>query len=197
MEILPVPARKSLRLQKLVASAVAVSVLFCLGVAYASVPSRTPLHRLALPVTTARAVASCPATCARARPINFMYTKSRNLGLRGGAMTEIAKGVSFDTVAREWRMKWSGDADKASLIAAQEALNEIIAEVKAVPGVKSVQRVVCGGCLDFKVVTSLEADKFGDWEGAKFEPEEKFLEKVKSIPGITFVETQTYTLMPM
>ena len=41
--------------------------------------------------------------------------------------------------------------DKASLEAAQELLKSVIADVKAVAGVKSVQRVVCGGCLDFKV----------------------------------------------
>ena len=44
-----------------------------------------------------------------------------------------------------------GSADKASLDAAQDLLKTTLAEVKAVPGVKSVQRVVCGGCLDFKV----------------------------------------------
>ena len=60
-----------------------------------------------------------------------------------------------------------------------------------------MQRVVCGGCLDFKVVTSLDAESFGVWEGAKFAPEENFLATIKAIPGITTVETQTYTLMPM
>lgn len=35
----------------------------------------------------------------------------------------------------------------------------------------SVQRVVCGGCLDFKVVTKLSAAAFGEWEKAKFAPE--------------------------
>lgn len=57
--------------------------------------------------------------------------------------------------------------------------------------------MVCGGCLDFKVVTSLDADSFGKWEEAGFAPEEKFLAKLKDIEGINSVETQTYTLMPM
>ena len=48
-------------------------------------------------------------------------------------------------------MKWSADDDKASLAAAQGVLNDMTATIKAIPGVKSVQRVVCGGCLDFKV----------------------------------------------
>ena len=58
------------------------------------------------------------------------------------------------------------------------------------------QRVVCGGCLDFKVVTALDAESFGEWEGAGFAPEAAFLEAAKAIPGVTTVETQTYTLMP-
>ena len=47
--------------------------------------------------------------------------------------------------------------------------------------------MVCGGCLDFKVVTSLDVESFGAWEEGKFAPEEKFLEKIKAIPGITEV----------
>eukprot|EP00438_Fugacium_kawagutii_P035717 Skav234676 [mRNA] locus=scaffold1131:513158:513496:- [translate_table: standard] len=109
-------------------------------------------------------------------------------------MPEITKAVSFDNIAREWRCKWSADKDKASLDAAQELLKSVSAELKAVPGVKNVQRVVCGGCLDFKVVVKLAADKFGDWEKTGFAPEASFLEKLKAIEGISTVETQTYTL---
>jgi hypothetical protein len=60
-----------------------------------------------------------------------------------------------------------------------------------------LQRVVCGGCLDFKVVVSLTADAFGEWEKTKFEPEEAFIAKLKGIKGVSQVETQTYTIMPM
>merc|ERR1711966_206069 len=124
----------------------------------------------------------------------------RSLTLRGGAATkmiDITPNVSFDTIAREWRCKWSADSDKASLVAAQDALKEVLSEVKGVKGVKDVQRVVCGGCLDFKVITSLDADSFGKWEEAGFAPEEKFLAKLKEIDGVSVVETQTFTLMPM
>eukprot|EP00951_Prasinocladus_malaysianus_P047444 scaffold650489_cov41-Prasinocladus_malaysianus.AAC.1 len=65
-------------------------------------------------------------------------------------MPEITSNVSFDTVAREWRAKWSTDDEKASLSAAQDLLSSVIADLKALPGVKDVQRIVCGGCLDFK-----------------------------------------------
>lgn len=66
-------------------------------------------------------------------------------------MPTIAEGVDFDTIAREWRCKWSHDNDDQSLVDAQKAISSLLAQVKAVDGVKSVQRVVCGGCLDFKV----------------------------------------------
>jgi len=105
--------------------------------------------------------------------------------------------TEFDTVAREWRMKWSPDDDKASLAAAQKVLEKQLATVKAVKGVKSVQRVVCGGCMDFKVIVSLDGDSFGEWEAAGFAPEADFLKEVEAIKGIQQVETQTFTLMPM
>jgi hypothetical protein len=66
-------------------------------------------------------------------------------------MATITDGVEFDTIAREWRCKWSGDNDKKSLAEAQKALSEVLSDVKAVDGFKKVDRVVCGGCLDFKV----------------------------------------------
>ena len=52
---------------------------------------------------------------------------------------------------REWRMKWSADEDKKALVEAQKALEAVLPAIKALPGFKSVQRVVCGGCSDFKV----------------------------------------------
>lgn len=57
-------------------------------------------------------------------------------------MPAITTGVEFDTVAREWRMKWS---DMDCLAAVQRVLDEFKGRVKAVDGVKSVQvRVRCG-----------------------------------------------------
>lgn len=118
----------------------------------------------------------------------------RSLATRAITITE---GVEFDTIAREWRLKWSADNDKKSLAAVQAILKEVEPQLKGINGLKSVQRVVCGGCLDFKVVTALSADAYGAWEAAKFAPEETFLSKVKAIPGVSTVETQTYTLMPV
>jgi hypothetical protein len=72
-------------------------------------------------------------------------------------MGSFVEGVDFDTIAREWRCKWSEGNDKKSLAEAQKALNEILASLKAIDGVKKVDRVVCGGNLDFKV--SIRATK--------------------------------------
>ena len=110
-------------------------------------------------------------------------------------MIKIVDGVEFNTIAREWRCKWSADEDKASLAAVQKVLDEYKAQVKGVSGVKNVQRVVCGACLDFKVITSLDAGQFGNWENAEFAPEKDFLKKLGEIKGVSSVETQTVTLM--
>lgn len=112
-------------------------------------------------------------------------------------MEKITEGVEFDTVAREWRCKWSPDDDKKSLQEAQKVLDEHLKEIKAVDGVKGVQRVVCGECMDFKVIVSLPAPKFGEWEKETFAPEVAFLAKLTAISGVSLVEAQTYTLMPL
>jgi hypothetical protein len=112
-------------------------------------------------------------------------------------MPVITEGVEFDTIAREWRCKWSADNDKKSLQEAQKLLSEYLSVIKVVDGVKSVQRVVCGGCLDFKVMIALEQPKFGSWSDQEFAPEKEFLAKLEAIEGISTVETQTYTLAPM
>jgi formate-dependent phosphoribosylglycinamide formyltransferase (GAR transformylase) len=107
---------------------------------------------------------------------------------------QICEGVEFDKIAREWRCKWSPDNDKAALVEAQKALESVLSDVKKVDGVLGVERVVCGGCLDFKVVTTLPAEKFGAWEEKGFAPEAAFVAKLEGIDGITVVETQTYTV---
>lgn len=109
-------------------------------------------------------------------------------------MPEITKTVKFENIAREWRCKWAEDSDKASLNAVQAALDDVLAELSSVEGVASIQRVVCGGCHDFKVVTKLTAAAFGAWEKSAFAPEASFLAKIKGVAGVSDVETQTYTL---
>eukprot|EP00429_Kryptoperidinium_foliaceum_P075522 CAMPEP_0176225604 /NCGR_PEP_ID=MMETSP0121_2-20121125/21842_1 /TAXON_ID=160619 /ORGANISM="Kryptoperidinium foliaceum, Strain CCMP 1326" /LENGTH=121 /DNA_ID=CAMNT_0017564867 /DNA_START=53 /DNA_END=418 /DNA_ORIENTATION=+ len=103
--------------------------------------------------------------------------------------------VSFDTVAREWRCKWSPEGGKASLTKIQALLEKYSEQLKSIPQVKKVQRVVCGGCLDFKISIAMPAAAFPDWEARKFEPEEEFLAALQEIDGVSMIETQTYTLM--
>ena len=136
-------------------------------------------------------------------------------------MIKITDGVEFNTIAREWRMKWSvclvfcpylvsspflisfvflvrsADNDKKSLAAVQQTLDVFLPQIKKVDGVKSIQRIVCGGCLDYKVIVALPAEKWGAWEQAKFAPEEEFLAALKAINGVSTLETQTYTIMPV
>jgi hypothetical protein len=83
-------------------------------------------------------------------------------------MITITNGVEFDTIAREWRLKWNTDNDKASLAEVQKVLNKYTDAIKKVDGVKGVQRIVCGGCQDYKVITSLPADKWGAWVRPSF-----------------------------
>jgi hypothetical protein len=103
----------------------------------------------------------------------------------------ITDGVEFDTIAREWRCQWEEDdvGGKASLVSAQVALESVLDDLKAVDGVKSVERVVCGGCFDFKVITSLDADKFDAWEENELDPEVYFLEMLGDIDGISSSES--------
>mmetsp|Transcript_17540 Transcript_17540/g.24539 ORF Transcript_17540/g.24539 Transcript_17540/m.24539 type:complete len:112 (-) Transcript_17540:353-688(-) len=109
-------------------------------------------------------------------------------------MPEITKNVAFDTIAREWRLKWDS---KETLSKVQDVLDSVKSELKGTKGLKGVQRVVCGGCHDYKVSVSVSAADFGAFEEGGFGPEKKFLEAVKKIEGVSAVETQTYTLMPV
>ena len=129
-------------------------------------------------------------------PVKINYNIFRRLSLKSN-MIEITPGVQFDTIAREWRLKWSADNDKKSLQSVQQTLTIFERELSKIPGLKSVQRIVCGGCLDYKVIVSLSASEFANWEGKKFQPEEQFINSVKAIPGVSTVETQTYTIMPV
>merc|ERR1712232_1483740 len=108
-------------------------------------------------------------------------------------------GVSFDTIAREWRCKYSfgasgGPGDSASLKAAQLLLEEYLPKIKAVKDVKEVKRVVCGGCQDFKVVIAFPDGSFDETVGGL---EASFCEALGKIDGISAIEQQNYTFMAM
>ena len=49
-------------------------------------------------------------------------------------MPSITPNVEFDTIAREWRMKWSEDNGKESLAAVQKILIAHVDALKALKG---------------------------------------------------------------
>mmetsp|Transcript_40329 Transcript_40329/g.109007 ORF Transcript_40329/g.109007 Transcript_40329/m.109007 type:complete len:162 (-) Transcript_40329:92-577(-) len=128
--------------------------------------------------------------------------------------TEIAPGVEFNCIAREWRCKFSEDNDMASLKACVNLVDELKIEIlgnvnewigrqasthtvmngKIDTSKQSVQRIICPECHDFKIIVKLPMERFKEWENSNFEPEPKFLEGLKAIEGVSQVETQTYTL---
>jgi hypothetical protein len=137
-----------------------------------------------LSALVASASAFAPATPAFARP-----QVALNVDLANGAM-------SFDRVCREWRCKYTGDkSDSESLEAISKVLDEYLPQIKAVSDDITVNRLVCGACLDFKLMMTVPLEDFGPWEEKGFPPEEEFLEKIKAIDGVSQVETQTITNM--
>lgn len=136
------------------------------------------LRACTLLVLAASASAFAPAAPLASRHVAGLTASSarRGLTLRGGAsvkMIDITPNVSFDTIAREWRCKWSADADKASLVKAQDALTEVLSEVRTSPlfvtfalsARKPDQRAFCGRVMTppQAVVTfgSLDHDALG------------------------------------
>lgn len=69
----------------------------------------------------------------------------------------LANGaMSFDRVCREWRCKYEGDkATSESLEAIAKLVEEYLPEVKKASKDVKVNRLVCGGCLDFKLMTTV------------------------------------------
>jgi len=130
---------------------------------------------------------------------SLKYSKSLLCSLSGSEsvnpMKEIVDGVKFNVIAREWRLKWSSENDKKSLVEVNQLMNKFTPKLKTIDGFKSLQRIVCGQCNDFKLITAVNSNTFGKWAQTEFEPESEFLSSVKSIPGVSSVETQTYTLM--
>jgi hypothetical protein len=114
-----------------------------------------------------------------------------------GMAVDLANGaMSFDRVCREWRCKYTGDkATSESLEAIAKVVDEFLPEIKNASKDVTVNRLVCGACLDFKLMTTVPLEDFGPWEEKGFAPEAEFLEKLKAIDGVSQVETQTITNM--
>merc|ERR1719331_2708469 len=131
-----------------------------------------------LTVVAARTQAFAPASSTA-----FSRNMSTNaVPLANGAM-------SFDRVCREWRCKYTGDkATSTSLEEISKLVEEYLPQLKSVSKDATVNRLVCGACLDFKLMTTVPLDDFGPWEEKGHAPEEEFLAKIKAIDGVSLVE---------
>ena len=103
--------------------------------------------------------------------------------------------VDFDTIGREFRCKFSTENGNASLKSLQGIFEKYLSCLKSIKGVKSVKRVVCGGCHDFKIIVEISADCYDAWSKAKHAPEADVISSFKTVEGVSSVETQTYTFM--
>eukprot|EP00930_Biecheleria_cincta_P097213 TRINITY_DN88934_c0_g1_i1.p1 TRINITY_DN88934_c0_g1~~TRINITY_DN88934_c0_g1_i1.p1 ORF type:complete len:158 (-),score=26.14 TRINITY_DN88934_c0_g1_i1:102-575(-) len=109
----------------------------------------------------------------------------------------VCPEIHYNTLAREWRCKWSMDDQKRSLTECQRVLERAVPALRKVHGLLGVQRVVCGDCHDFKIIVKMGIDSFQDWSGTQFYPEEEVIQGLYSIEGVSKIEVQTYTLEPV
>jgi hypothetical protein len=144
---------------------------------------KTSIALFALAMKSASSFA--PANAARTK----VTTALNDVPLANGSM-------SFNRVCREWRCKYTGNkSDSESLEAIAKVVDEYLPQIKGVSKDMTVNRLVCGSCLDFKLMMTVPLDDFGPWEEKGYEPESEFLEKIKAIEGVSQVETQTITNM--
>ena len=119
----------------------------------------------------ATATAFAPSTPTFTRSSTIM---SESVPLANGAM-------SFDRVCREWRCKYTGNkSDSESLEAIAKVVDEYLPQIKAVSEGATVNRLVCGSCLDFKLMTTVPLADYGPWEEKGHAPEAEFLEVCKN-----------------
>jgi hypothetical protein len=78
----------------------------------------------------------------------------------------LANGsMSFNRVCREWRCKYEGDKSTSeSLEAIAKVVDEYLPEIKKISDGVTVNRLVCGSCLDFKLMTTVPLEDYGSWE---------------------------------
>eukprot|EP00553_Chaetoceros_curvisetus_P005090 CAMPEP_0204613442 /NCGR_PEP_ID=MMETSP0717-20131115/1408_1 /ASSEMBLY_ACC=CAM_ASM_000666 /TAXON_ID=230516 /ORGANISM="Chaetoceros curvisetus" /LENGTH=115 /DNA_ID=CAMNT_0051625863 /DNA_START=149 /DNA_END=497 /DNA_ORIENTATION=- len=96
------------------------------------------------------------------------------------------------------RMEVQDEGDKAtseSLEAVAKVVDEYLPTIKGISSDITVNRLVCGGCLDFKLMMTVPLEDFGPWEESGYAPEADFLAAISAIEGVSQVETQTITNM--
>ncbi|CAL6326414.1 unnamed protein product [Bathycoccus prasinos] len=104
--------------------------------------------------------------------------------------TQITPNVSFTNVSRELRCKWR---DETSLTECQDVIDQHLHRFRALQGLESIHRVVCGDCHDFKLIVTLHESNFAVWECDEFTFEADVVKQLEAIDGISAIESQTYT----
>jgi hypothetical protein len=95
------------------------------------------------------------ATLALLLPL-FARTTAFSQKMATNAVPLANGSMSFDRVCREWRCKYTGDkATSESLEAIAKVVDEFLPKIKAVSSGATVNRMICGGCLDFKLQTTV------------------------------------------
>jgi hypothetical protein len=155
------------------------------------------IHRVLLLLVALVAAASTGNVMAFVGPSSAATSRStKSTSLKAEAVPLANGSMSFDRVCREWRCKYTGDkATSESLQAIAGLVDEYLGTIKEASSQITVNRLVCGACLDFKLMMTVPLEDFGPWEAAGFAPEAEFLEKLKAIDGVSQVETQTITNM--
>merc|ERR1719215_2003294 len=146
---------------------------------------------------------------------SFPHSAIHTLAMPSRGFAEIAPGVEFNVIAREWRCKWSEANGRQSLKEAQQLIDGMKDELldlvsgwsreqssgramlngKLHAGQQLLQRIVCEERKDLKLVVKMPIADFQEWQKTGFPPEDRFLEGLRAIDGITDVEVQTYTMM--
>ena len=65
--------------------------------------------------------------------------------------------------------------------------------IRALNGLESIHRVVCGDCHDFKLIVTLHESNFAVWECDEFTFEADVVKQLEAIDGVSAIESQTYT----
>lgn len=114
------------------------------------------------------------------------YTSS--LGMCSTHRGYISRGiVSFS------RIFYPTPTFRITISTVSKVVDEYLPTIKGISDGVKVNRLVCGSCLDFKLMITVPLDDFGPWEESGHAPEAEFLEKLKAIDGVSQVETQTIT----
>jgi len=121
----------------------------------------------------------------------FMTLQDNGCEGMGNKAITITDGVKFDCIAREIRCKFDKDQKEIA-----GAIQTSVTELLKSPTVAKckVYRIVCGGCGDFKIIFANPASNHEEFMSKFGEVEATFLEQLKTIPGTTSHETQTYTM---